>query len=105
MTKQVTLFHSALVAGVLLVALPASSAGINTVNNGMPNRISMNRCMDPSGKPVTDPAVCASSGCVDDTGKKVTDPATCAAPPSSGPASPPPQQGTVVKSKSNVRNN
>jgi hypothetical protein len=105
MMKQAALFPSALVAGVLLFALPASSAGVNGINNSMPNRISMNRCMDPSGKPVTDPAACASGGCVDDTGRKVTDPSTCASPPSSAPASPAPEQDTIIKSKSNVKNN
>ncbi len=99
--KQAALFHSALVAGVLLVALPASSAGINSVNNNMPNRISMN-CMTAKGKPVTDPAICASGGCVDDTGKTVTDPSVCASPPTDQPAA---QQGTINKSKSNVKNN
>lgn len=101
MMKQITLFHAALVAGVLLVALPASAAGINGVNNNMPNRISMN-CTTAKGKPVTDPATCASGGCVDDTGKPVTDPSACALPPTGEPAA---QQGTINKSKSNVKNN
>lgn len=99
--KQAALFHAAIVAGVLLVALPASSAGTNAVNNDMPNRISMN-CTTPKGKPVTDPAACASGGCIDETGKTVTDPSVCASPPSGEPAS---QQGTINKSKSNVKNN
>lgn len=95
----------AMAAVLMFTALPALAAGVNGINNSMPNRISMNRCMDPSGKPVTDPAACASGGCVDDTGRKVTDPSTCASPPSSGPVSPAPQQDTIVKSKSNVKNN
>ena len=101
MMKQLAIFHSALVAGALLVALPASSAGINAINSGMPNRISMN-CTTPKGKPVTDPAACASGGCIDETGKTVTDPSVCAAPPSGEPA---PQQGSINRSKSNVKNN
>ena len=103
--KQVSLLRPALTASLVFFALPALAAGINATSNNMPNRISMNRCMDPSGKPVTDPAACASGGCVDDTGKKVTDPSVCASPPSSGPAAPTPQQGTIVKSKSNITNN
>ena len=99
--KQAVLFHSALVAGILLVAIPASSAGINAVISNMPNRISMN-CTTAKGKAVTDPATCASEDCVDANGKKVTDPSVCASPPSGQPA---PQQGTIVKSKSNITNN
>lgn len=99
--KQRPLFHSTLAAGVLLVALPAFSAGINSVNNGMPNRLSMN-CTTAKGKPVTDPATCASEDCVDANGKKVTDPSVCASPPAGQPA---PQQSGVVKSKSNITNN
>ena len=101
MMKQLALFHSALVAGVLLVALPAASAGINAVNNNMPNRISMN-CTTPKGKAVTDPATCASEGCIDNSGKAVTDPSVCASTPS---GQSPIQQDTIVKSKSNVKNN
>lgn len=35
-------------------------------------------CTDSAGKPVSDPAVCASGACKDSGGKPVTDPAACA---------------------------
>jgi hypothetical protein len=89
-----------------VIALPAAAAGINGVNNGMPNRISMN-CTTAKGKPVTDPATCASEGCVDSSGKPVVDASVCAASPATGatgaePASP---DGKITKSRSNIQNN
>lgn len=42
-------------------------------------------CTDSSGKPVTDPSVCASGMCKDSSGKPVSDPAACAASVSGGP--------------------
>lgn len=99
--------------GIALIVGTASAAGINGINNGMPNRLSMNRCMDPSGKPVTDPAACASGGCIDASGKPVTDAASCAAsPPATGPtgATGPTdpsavEGGKITKSRSNIQNN
>ena len=43
-------------------------------------------CTDASGKPVTDPAVCASGMCKDSSGKPVTDASACAASVSGGPS-------------------
>lgn len=95
------LLRPALIAGAMLIAVPTFAAGINGINNGMPNRLSMN-CTTAKGKPVTDPATCASEGCVDANGKTVTDPSVCASPPAGQPA---PAQSGVVKSKSNITNN
>ncbi len=90
----------------LVAAMPAAAAGINGINNGMPNRISMN-CTTAKGKPVTDPSVCASGGCVDAQGKPVVDASVCATPPAAGttvtePTSP---DGKIGKSRSNIQNN
>ena len=52
-------------------------------------------CTDSSGKPVTDPSVCASGMCKDATGKPVTDPSVCASASVSGG---PPRASWDVKS-------
>jgi hypothetical protein len=62
--KQGLILRPALAAGFLLVVAPAFAAGDINASNGMPNRISMN-CTTAKGKPVTDPATCASEACVD----------------------------------------
>lgn len=91
--KQGSLLRPALAAAVSLVL--AGSAFAAEMDKASPvlakgpaasSSAATAACTDSGGKPVIDPAVCASGMCKDSTGKPVTDPAVCAS-VSGGPRS------------------